>query len=158
MVCGLLRLRRPVSDSFWVNVHDRRTPLNGIIEYTNLNRHLDLGGSSVVYLPQYLSASSPRFGLSDAELEAEYLDCLRLLNPAFDLAWVEELRIFRTSHAQAVCPVGFAERVPDHRAPARGLLVTDSTQFYPEDRTLSAAVRLGRRVAAMICEERRGGG
>lgn len=157
VACGLLRLRRPVTSSFWVNINDRRTPLNGVIEYTNLNRHLDAGGSAIVYLPQYLATTSPRFALDDRELLGEYLACLRLLNPSFDPGWVEEARVFRTTHAQAICPVGFAERVPGHRAPVAGLYLTDSTQFYPEDRTLSAAVRLGRRVASMVLEDQSAG-
>jgi hypothetical protein len=40
--------------------------------------------------------------------------------------------------------------MPAHRSPVRGLYVTDSTQFYPEDRTISAAIEQGRKVAAMI--------
>jgi len=40
--------------------------------------------------------------------------------------------------------------MPSHRTPIRGLYVTDSTQFYPEDRTISQAIRQGRIAAAMI--------
>jgi len=49
-----------------------------------------------------------------------------------------------------VCTVGFRGQVPAHETPLAGLFITDSTQNYPEDRTLSGAVRLGRRVAALI--------
>ncbi len=153
VVCGLLRLRRPLTSSFWVNVNDDRTPYNGVIEITNLNRHLDLGGGALVYVPYYREASHERFGFDDERLLAEYETCLKCVNPAFDRSWVEEAVISRADHAQAICTVGFAAEVPDHRSPVRGLYLTDSTQFYPEDRTLSAAVRLGRRVARMVVED-----
>jgi hypothetical protein len=40
--------------------------------------------------------------------------------------------------------------MPAHRTSLKGLYVTDCTQFYPEDRTISAAIKQGRKVAAMI--------
>jgi len=153
VVCGLLRLDRPLGPSFWINIHDDRTPYNGVIEYTHLNRHLDLGGGSIVYVPFYLDPAHERFGFDDETLLAEYETCLRCVNPAFERSWIRQAVISRALHAQAICTVGFAAKVPDHRAPIRGLYLTDSTQFYPEDRTLSAAIRLGRRVATMICQD-----
>ncbi len=153
VVCGLLRLNRPLGSSFWVNINDDRTPHNGLIEYTNLNRHLDLGGGSIVYVPDYLDPNHERFSWDDAQLLSGYERCLRCVNPAFDSSWIEEVVISRATHAQAVCTVGFVDVVPDHRSPIRGLYLTDSTQFYPEDRTLSAAIRLGRHAARLIVEE-----
>jgi protoporphyrinogen oxidase len=153
VLCGLLKLKRPVTSSFWVNVNDPRTPYNGIIEYSNLNRHLELGGRSIVYVPLYLEASHPRYGYDEETLLEEFVELLRCINPDFERSWIEEHHISRATHAQAVCTVGFAASVPAHRAEARGLYLTDSAQFYPEDRTISAAIRLGRRVAAMVLED-----
>jgi protoporphyrinogen oxidase len=153
VVCGLLRLNRPISASFWVNIHDDRTHHTGLIEYTSLNRHLDLGGGSIVYLPDYLEPTHERFGWEDERLLAGYERCLRCVNPAFDSSWIEDVVISRATYAQAICTVGFSASVPDHRSPVRGLYLTDSTQFYPEDRTLSAAVRLGRRAAHLVVED-----
>jgi protoporphyrinogen oxidase len=157
VVCGLLRLKRPIGSSFWVNIHDDRTHHTGIIEYTNLNRHLDLGGGSLVYLPDYLEPTHERFGWDDARLLAGYERCLQLVSPTFDASWIEEAVISRATYAQAICTVGFSASVPDHRSPVRGLYLTDSTQFYPEDRTLSAAIRLGRRAAHLVVEDFREG-
>jgi protoporphyrinogen oxidase len=153
VVCGLFKLKRPLTDSFWININDRRIPFNGIIEYSNLNRHLGLGSRAIAYVPYYLRSSHPRFGYDDAQLRREFLDGFRLVNVAFDDSWIEEMRISRDAYAQAVCGVGFAAEVPPHQTPLKGLYITDSTQFYPEDRTISAAIRLGRRVAAMIRDE-----
>lgn len=150
VVCGLLRLDRPLGSSFWVNINDDRTHHTGVIEYGNLNRHLDLGGGSIVYVPDYLESTHERFGWDEGRLVAGYERCLACVNPSFERSWIEEVVISRATHAQAICTVGFSASIPDHRSPVRGLYLTDSTQFYPEDRTLSAAVRLGRRAAHLI--------
>jgi len=150
VVCCLLVLRRPLTDSFWININDRRIPFNGVIEYSNLNPVPGLGGLSVAYIPHYLRADHPRFGFDDDRLLAESVAGLKLVNPAFDESWIERFVVSRAAHAQAICTVGFSELIPGHTTPVRGLYVTDSSQFYPEDRTISAAIRLGRRVAELI--------
>ncbi len=152
VVCGLLKLKRPITTSFWVNINDPDIPFNGVIEYSNLNKHMGLGGKSVIYIPYYLRTSAPRYSFSDERLMDEFIDGLHRVNPAFDPSWIEEWHISRAPYAQAICTVGFAALVPDHQTPLAGLYITDSTQFYPEDRTISAAIRMGRRVAGMILE------
>jgi protoporphyrinogen oxidase len=152
VVCGLLKLREPVTDNFWLNINDPRVPFNGIIEYTNLNQHLRaaIGDRSIVYVPCYMRTDCRRYRLGDDVLRQEFLDGLALINPRFKANWVEDCLISREPFAQAICTVGFANLVPDHRSPLAGLYLTDSTQYYPEDRTVSAAIRLGRRVAQLI--------
>jgi protoporphyrinogen oxidase len=150
VVCTLLQLKRPLTGTFWININDDRIPFNGVIEYTALNPHPRFDGATMLYVPHYLPVDHPRFGYDDDRLRQEAVAGLRLLQPEFDESWIEDLHVSRARHAQAVCPVGFADMVPDHRTSVAGLYLTDSTQFYPEDRTLSAAVRLGRTVAGMI--------
>ncbi len=156
VVCMLLKLDRPVTDSFWVNINDPSISFNGFIAYSNLNAHRARLGGAIVYVPYYLATTEERYHYDDARLLAEYVAALRKINPAFDESWIREHHVFRTPHAQAICVTGFAEKVPAHQTPVRGLFITDSVQFYPEDRTISAAIRLGRRVAALIHEDETG--
>ncbi|MCE1255395.1 MAG: hypothetical protein LWX83_17840, partial [Anaerolineae bacterium] len=60
--------------------------------------------------------------------------------------------VFRAPYAQAICTRGFSKLIPSTRSPLAGLYISDSTQFYPEDRTLSAAIHFGR-LAAQYCME-----
>src|SRR5262249_4620151 len=61
VVCVVLRLRHPISESFWLNVNDERVPFNGCIEYTNLNPEATPDGSSILYVPFYLPRDHERF-------------------------------------------------------------------------------------------------
>lgn len=148
VVCILLVLRRSVSPSFWVNVNDPEIPFNGFIEYSNLDRRI--AGRAVVYVPHYLPTSHPRYGADDGRLVDEAVEGLARIRPGLESSWVEEAHVSRARHAQAICTVGFSRLAPGHRTGLPGLYLTDSAQFYPEDRTISAAVRLGRTVAGMI--------
>ncbi len=157
LVCMLLSLRRPFSQNFWTNINDPRISFNGIIEQSALNENLRQAGLNVVYVPFYLPTSEPRYRAGDQELFAEYTAMLKLMNPEFDESWVKEYHVFRTPHAQPIFTTNFVRLMPGHRTPIRGLYVTDSTQFYPEDRTISQAIRQGRTAAAMIMDDARVG-
>jgi protoporphyrinogen oxidase len=150
VICGLLRVRKPITDSFWVNINDDRIPFNGFIEYTNLNQHTNWGESGIVYIPYYLSSKHERFQYSDNQLMREFIDGLQIVNPSFDEAWIEAYHISRARYAQAVCRTGFIDLIPNQETAIDGLYLTDSTLLYPEDRTLSGALRLGRRAAMLI--------
>lgn len=150
IVCMALSLKQSFSQYFWMNINDPRISFNGIIELTNLNRQLHDAGLNVIYIPFYLPTSEPRYGFGDDALFDEYTAMLKLINPDFELDWVKERRVFRAPYAQPVCVTNFAGLRPDPRAPVPGLYVTDSTQFYPEDRTMSAAIHVARKVARMI--------
>jgi len=150
IVCALFSLKYPLSSTFWMNINDPRISFNGLIELTNLNQNLRAAGLNVLYIPFYLPTSEPRYSFSDDDLATEYASMLRLINPAFGLDWIKERYVFRASYAQPICVTNFVDLMPEPRSPVCGLYVTDSTQFYPEDRTIGAAIRLGRKVARMI--------
>ena len=153
VVCALFSISKPFSRNFWTNINDPRISFNGIIEQTNLNENLKKAGLNLIYIPYYISTDDPRYKFDDHRLLREYVDMLQLINPAFDRSWIKEWHIFRASYAQAICTTEFADLTPETRSPISGLFITDSTQFYPEDRTISSAIRQGRRAARAIIEE-----
>ena len=153
VVCMLLSLKRPFSNNFWLNINDPRIPHNGIIELTNLNRHFHQDGLNIIYMPHYLSTDKPRYHYADDALFQENMKALEIINPSFDPSWVKEWSVFRSPYAQAICTTNFSDKIPATRSPLRGLYLSDSTQFYPEDRTISAAIRFGRKAASQLMED-----
>jgi protoporphyrinogen oxidase len=153
VVCMMLVLDRPFGPYFWTNINDRRVSFNGVIEQSNLNVDLKNKGINIVYVPFYIPTTDRRYKARDEELFDEYCGMLKLLNEGFDRSWVKEWHVFRAAYAQPIFTTNFLELMPDHRTPVHGLYVTDSTQFYPEDRTISAAIAQGRKVAKMILQD-----
>jgi protoporphyrinogen oxidase len=154
VVCMLLQLHRPLGEAFWTNINDPEISFNGYIEYTQLNHHLRAAGLNILYIPYYLRPDDPRYSFDDDYLFREYASMLKLILPDFDESWVKQRWVFRARYAQAICHTHFRELVPDHATPTEGLYVTDSTQFYPEDRTISAAIRVGRTCAKLILQKK----
>lgn len=147
--CLFLRLSRSVTPFFWVNANDARVPFAGMIEYTNLNPLPELGGDTVVYVPQYLSADDPRYSMSDEEVLRSYLDALALVNPTFDRKWVRFSQVFRDRYAQPICLTDYRQTTPTVQTPVANLFLTDNCQLHPHDRTISGSFGLGLEAASL---------
>jgi protoporphyrinogen oxidase len=145
--CLFLRLARPVTPFFWVNTNDPRVPFAGMIEYTNLNPLPELGGDTILYVPQYLSADDPRYAQSDEEVLRRYTDALALIHPGFDRSWVKFSAVFRDRFAQPICLTDYRATTPSVQTPVPNLFLTDSCQLHPHDRTISGSFGLGLQAA-----------
>ena len=150
IVCMLLQLDRPLTTNFWLNINDPRIALNGIIEFTNLNPRTDFDRTHFLYIPFYLHQSDPRWSFSEEQLYEEYTAALKLIRPDFDRSWIKNCWVSKDIYAQAICREGFLDIIPNHETPLQGLYMTDSSQYYPEDRTISASVKLGHQVASLV--------
>jgi protoporphyrinogen oxidase len=146
-VCMILKLARPLTESFWVNINDPRISFNGIIEYTNLNPRPDFGGDKIAYIPYYLMTSNPRYAADSDALVDEYSAALRLVSKDFVRAEVRDYRVFRDPYAQAICTTNFSKLIPEQKTPIKGFYVLDSTQLYPSDRTISGMIGLAKTLA-----------
>ena len=152
VVCLIMKLRQPLTDAFWINVNDPRTPFNGFIEYTNLNPRVDAARPHLLYVPFYLPPGDARFAQPDDELFRDCLAGLQIVRPDLTMDWVLGYRVFRDRFAQAICTTNFAQRIPPMQPPIRGLFLTDSTQLYPSDRTISGMFGQAKKVAALVAE------
>lgn len=143
--CILLKLEKPLTPYFWVNVNDDSLPLCGLIEYTNLN---PADGFSLVYSPTYVPRSDPEYSRADEDILEETLEGISVVRPEFDRASVIDYRVFREPYAQPVCPVGFQEKLAPLRTPVPNLVAADTTHLLPHDRSISDSLDLAGKLMA----------
>jgi protoporphyrinogen oxidase len=149
-LCLVLKLKRPLSHIYWMNISDPTIPFVAAIEHTNYIPPQVYGGKHVLYLSNYLSSDSPLFALSQDELLREYLPHVQRINPEFDLDWVEESWLFRDDAGQPIVTCNYFRQVPDHQTPIEGLYLANTTQIYPEDRGMNYSVHLGQKIADIV--------
>jgi protoporphyrinogen oxidase len=150
VVCVVLRLRRPLTKCFWLNINDSRIPFNGCIEYTNLNPAATPDGSAILYVPHYLPTDHPRFTAGDQDLLEESFASLRLIHGELERDDVLDFAVSREAYAQNLCRAGFSDLVPPHETPIEGLYLIESSQLYPADRSISGTLELADNVARAI--------
>jgi len=143
VTCVVLKLRRPVTKHFWVNVVDPDLPIPGIIEFSNL-RPTD---HPVVYVPYYMPVTTPLWDRPDEVFVDEAMACLSKINPSITRDDLIASKVGRLRHAQPVCPPGFEATIPPVQTPIAGLQIADTCFYYPEDRGIAESVRLGREMA-----------
>jgi protoporphyrinogen oxidase len=151
-LCLLLELDRPFTRFYWTNVADRELPFVGLIEHTNFVEPERYGGRRFLYVANYLAHGHELLGLDADALLERYLPGLRRVNPAFDRSWVLNRWLHREPAAQPIVTVGYQHRIPPLRTPARGLVLANTTQVYPEDRGTNYAVRLGDEAARAVLQ------
>jgi protoporphyrinogen oxidase len=145
VVCVIAKLKRAVTENFWLNTNDPEMDIPGLVEYTNL-RPLE---NHIVYVPFYMPAEHPKFADPDSTFLDKVRRYLRKINPALADNDFIELRASRYRYAQPICEPGYLDRLPPVALPVKGLWVADTSYYYPEDRGISESLGFGRDLARM---------
>ena len=143
VVCVIAKLRKPVSDYFWVNTNDSEMDIPGLVEYTNL-QPLD---QHVVYVPFYLPGDHPKYRDPDDKFIHKVQQYLTKINPDLGAGDFISIRASRYRFAQPVCQPGHLKKLPPVNLPVEGLWVADTSYYYPEDRGISESIGFGRDMA-----------
>lgn len=152
-LCLTLMLNRPFSHIYWLNISAPAMPFVAVVEHTNFIEPARYQGKHIVYVSNYLSEDNILYGVDIKTLLKTYLPHLRLINPEFDLDWIEQSWLFRESAAQPVVTTGYSRLVPNHVTPIEGLYLANTSQIYPEDRGMNYSVRLGYSVSRLIANK-----
>jgi protoporphyrinogen oxidase len=151
-LCLLIELDRPFSPFYWTNIGDVALPFVGLIEHPNLVPPERDGGRRFLYIANYLPRGHELLGLDADEVLDRYTPGLRAINGGFERAWAKRLWLHREPAAQPIVTVGYREKIPAMKTPARGLVLANTTQIFPEDRGTNYAVREGDQAARALLE------
>ena len=143
VVCVIVKLRKSLTENFWLNTNDSEMDIPGLVEYTNLqpmNQH-------IVYIPFYMPGEHPKFSEPDEAFLDKVRRYLKKINPALNDNDFIELRASRYRYAQPICEPGYLDKLPPVALPVKGLWVADTSYNYPEDRGISESIDFGRKMA-----------
>jgi protoporphyrinogen oxidase len=145
VVCAIFKLRHSISPNFWTNINDPAIAIPGLIEYSNLNPL----PCTIVYAPFYMPVTHAKYRQPKEAFIEEVTGYLGKVNPAFDRSWILAADAFRYEFAQTVCTPNFYEALPPMASAVPGLYLADTSHYYPEDRSISESLRLGRHLAGL---------
>ncbi|MDH1008782.1 NAD(P)/FAD-dependent oxidoreductase [Pseudomonas nicosulfuronedens] len=143
VVCVIAKLRKAVTENFWLNTNDPDMDIPGLVEYSNL-RPLD---EHIVYVPFYMPGEHPKFQEPDQAFLDKVKRYLQKINPQLADSDFLELRASRYRYAQPICDPGYLEHLPPVELPVEGLWAADTSYYYPEDRGISESIDFGRKMA-----------
>lgn len=149
-ICLVLKLKRSLSDSYWLNVADPSFPFVGLIEHTNIDSKDNYGGSHIAYLSKYLPDSDPLFAMDEVEFFNYSAPHLQKIFPEFDATWLESCYLWKAQYSQPLVTKNYSKLIPAFQTPLRGVWLSTMAQIYPEDRGTNYAIKYGRMVAQEI--------
>ena len=150
IVCVMLVLRRSLIPYYTLNITDERIPFTGVIETTNLIDPAHVGGYHLVYLPKYVTPSSPYARMSDHELQTTFLGHLRAMFPNLRDDDIAAVRVGRERYVEPLHPVGATDRIPAVTSAVRGLYLANTAQIYPQLTNGESVSAFARQVAATV--------
>lgn len=140
VVCVIAKLRKPVTDKFWLNTNDPDMDIPGLVEYSNLRpmqNHL-------VYVPFYMPGEHAKYQEPDQVFLDKVRTYLKKINPVLTDDDFIDMRASRYRHAQPICEPEYLKTLPPPQLPVKGLFVADTSYYYPEDRGISESFKFGR--------------
>ncbi len=143
VVCVIAKLKRRVTENFWLNTNDPDMDIPGLVEYTNLRPLAE----HIVYVPFYMPGEHPKYAEADEVFLDKVRRYLKRINPALHDEDFLALRASRYRFAQPICPPGYLDQLPPVALPIQGLWVADTSYYYPEDRGISESIAFGRKMA-----------
>lgn len=148
-----LAIRQPLSREgfYWFNLPKKAGfPFLALVEHTNFLPAANFGGDSILYCGDYLETDHEYFQMTKDELLQRFLPGLRRINPDFQISWVKESWLWKTTYAQPIPLVDHSRNIPDLKTPMKGLFFASMSQVYPWDRGTNFAVQVARRAANLM--------
>lgn len=151
VVCVIVKLKKSLTENFWLNTHDPEMDIPGLVEYTNL-RPLD---HHILYVPFYMPGEHPKFNEPNQVFLDKVRRYLKKINPSLTDNDFIDIYASRYRFAQPICTPGYLDQLPPASLPVKGLWVADTSYYYPEDRGISESIGFGRKLAqeAVKCQE-----
>ena len=146
VVCVIVKLKKPLTEYFWLNINDPNMDIPGLVEFSNI-RPLE---NHIVYVPYYLPHDHPTFKETDQYYKEKITRYFEVMNPDLNDDDFIDFKEWRLKNVQPICGPGFLKKLLPIEMPIKGLWVADTSYYYPEDRGTSESVGLGRKIAKMV--------
>jgi protoporphyrinogen oxidase len=143
VVCVIVKLKRSLTEHFWLNTNDPDMDIPGIIEYSNL-RPLE---NTIVYVPFYMPGEHLNYAKPDEYFLSKVKNYFKKINPALVDSDFLDMRASRYRFAQPIGTPGLLDSLPKPKLPIQNLWVADTSYYYPEDRGISESLDFGRKMA-----------
>lgn len=148
VVCVIVKLKKPLTENFWLNINDDEMDIPGLVEYSNL-RALD---KHIVYIPFYMPGEHLKFKDDNSIFINKVCCYMKKINPLLNDKDFIDIRVSRYRYAQPICDPEYLNQLPPVALPIKGLWVADTSYYYPEDRGISESIAFGRKLAKLAQE------
>ena len=142
VMCVVIKLRKPFSKHFWININDEEIKIPGIINYTALREDIK---SHIVYIPFYLPKDHELLQKDENFIKDLCKSYLKKINKDLKDEDFLNFSINLYKNAQGIYSPLYLYKLPPINV-AKDFYALDTTYYYPEDRGFSESVRIAKYV------------
>ena len=139
---GMVDIRDPICRTADC-MNDPTMNIPGVIEYTNLCQKPE----SILYIPYYMPQDHQDYQRANSWFYERSREYLKLIDNSLAEEDILAMSAGRYEYAQPICPPRFMEQLPPRNPGVENLLIADTSYYYPEDRSVSESIKLGRELA-----------
>jgi protoporphyrinogen oxidase len=143
VICASVLLLRSLGGYYLTYITDPTIPFTAVIEMSSLvdaGRHF--GGNTLVYLPRYVTSEDAFWGLTDGEIEEQFLAGLRKIHPDLASEDIIAFRIARARQVYAVTTLNYSDRLPPMITSVPGLSIVNSAHIVNASLAVNETVSL----------------
>jgi protoporphyrinogen oxidase len=137
-----LKLNKPLSDIYWLNVAEEEFPFGGVIEHTNFISPKVYNGKNIVYLSRYFALDEAIADLNEEEIKKIMTDKLNKIYPNFHSDDIEDIYVFKSNTAAPVIHLNYSETVLPCNLPINNLYLANMMHIYPDERSVNNSIRV----------------
>jgi protoporphyrinogen oxidase len=129
ILCASVLLKRPLTPYYLTYITDEQIPFTAIVEMSALVDPVEFGGRGLIYLPKYVTADDPAWSLSDAEIEAQFLNALKRMHPQLAADDILCFQVSRVRHVLAISTLNYSDHLPPMITSVPGLAIVNSAHI-----------------------------
>lgn len=149
VACVIVKLKKPLTENFWLNTNDPEMDIPGIIEYSNLN---PCNGAHIVYVPYYMPITNSVYSDSDLIFENKIRTYFKKINKSLSDDDFEKIVVSRYQCAQPICCPQYLNTIPNMKIENENLIIADTSYYYPEDRGISEGIKISKEFVKLVNE------
>jgi protoporphyrinogen oxidase len=151
IICPSLLLRQPLRSYYVTSITDEWVPFTAVIEMTALVDRSRFGGHTLVYLPRYLSQTSPVWQRSDRDIVEEFTQALLRMYPELQESDVVAWQVARAREVLAISTLNYTrDSLPPTRTSIPNVFIANSAQIVAGTLNVNETVGLANRQAAEL--------
>lgn len=143
----ILEIKKSFMSNYWLNILEKKWPFLVVVEHTKFMNKENYGGTTILYLGNYLEEESSQLKMTKEELINSYYPYLKKINPNFDFKWIRNSHLFRANYAQPVFPTNYSENLKGINKKKNKIWFANMSMVYPYDRGTNYAIEIGKEVA-----------
>jgi len=140
-VCLILKLTKPITDFYMLNIQDESIPFTGIIGSSHVYPDNEFKGHHLFYISRYFKGDEKLLRIDKEELLSLYTPYLKKINPEFNISWIAGYELSKGKNIEPFHHIGYSKDLPEMTSAIKNCFLVTSAQVYPEITVLNTSVK-----------------